>query len=326
MPISGSYSVTRPNAVNDGVDDLEQVIAEFGGMVEGTVKRKSKISPYIDIKPVKGTATLQNYSVGESTLQVLNAGEIPDGVPTEFGNQSVTIDTVVLARSVVPTLATFQTQFDARREIATEHGKRIAKFTDQAFLIQAIKSGLLTASPYGSAGHQGGSKYTLANALDNRDPAKMYSAIAYLFEAMELKDVDPANDDIILAVTPTEFYALMQADQIVSSEYITSTGTKIQAKVFSAFGVPVISTNDLPRSVITGHELSNARNGNAYDGDFSKVVACAFSAKAILAGESIALTSDVFYDKLSKGWFVDAHLSFGATPNRPEYAGVILKP
>lgn len=326
MPISGSYTVTHPNAVNNGADPLEQVIAEFGGMVEGTVQRKSKIAPYIDIKPVKGTATLQNYSVGESTLQVLEAGVVPDGTPAEFGNNSVTIDTVVLARAALPVLDVFQTQFDARREIATEHGKKIAKFTDQAFLIQAIKSGLLTASPYGSAGHAGGSRYTLANANDNRDPAKIYSAIAYLFEEMEKKDVDPANDDIILAVTPTEYYALMQADQIVSSEYITSTGTKIQAKVFSAFGVPVISTNDLPRSVITGHELSNTRNSNAYDGDFSKVVACAFSARAILAGETISLSSDVFFDKLAKCWFVDAHLAFGAAPNRPEYAGVILKP
>jgi len=34
----------------------------------------------------------------------------------------------------------------------------------------------------------------------------------------------------------------------------------------------------------------------------------------------------VFYDKLSKSWFVDAAEAYSATPNRNEFAGVILKP
>jgi hypothetical protein len=66
--------------------------------------------------------------------------------------------------------------------------------------------------------------------------------------------------------------------------------------------------------------------GSAYDGDFSKVVAAAFSPRALLAGETIPLTTDVFWDKITKQWFVDAHLSYGVTPNRAEFSGVILKP
>jgi hypothetical protein len=83
-----------------------------------------------------------------------------------------------------------------------------------------------------------------------------------------------------------------------------------------------VASNNFPSGqVISGHLL-----GTNYDGDFSKVVAAAFSPRALLAGETIPLTTDVFWDKVTKSWFVDAHLSYGVTPNRAEFSGVILKP
>ena len=97
--------------------------------------------------------------------------------------------------------------------------------------------------------------------------------------------------------------------------------------MLKTYGVPVFSSNNLPAGLnISGHLLSNAGNGNAYDGDFTKVGALAFSPRAIMAGEAIPLESDIFYDKLSKSWLVDSHLSFAVGPNRAEYAGAILLP
>jgi hypothetical protein len=55
-------------------------------------------------------------------------------------------------------------------------------------------------------------------------------------------------------------------------------------------------------------------------------VAVAFAPNALLAGETIPLTTAVWYSEEKKTWFVDAHLSFGVTPNRAEYAGRILIP
>jgi hypothetical protein len=55
-------------------------------------------------------------------------------------------------------------------------------------------------------------------------------------------------------------------------------------------------------------------------------VAVALSARALLAGSTIPLTSDVFYDKIYKSWFVDSHLAYAVGPNRAEYAGSIWMP
>ena len=334
MSLNDSYNIVRPGQNNQAGSVSAHHLEEFTGIVESTITRKSALQGWIPMRPVRGTSVLTNFAVGESTLQKATPGMPIDGTGTDFAKRTLTVDTVVLARAVLPLLETFQTSYDSRKEIGMEHGKKIAKFTDQSFFIQASKAALFAESTYRGAGasgkpagHFGGSQQTLAAAGDSLDPAKLYAAIADLFVKMEEKDVDPRNDDVMIAVRPAEFYALLQNEQLIDGSYKTSEGTSIQAHLLKAYGVPVVSSTNFPAGqTITGHLLSNANNSNAYDGDFSKVAAAAFSPRALMAGETIPLVTDVFWDKLTKQWFVDAHLSYGVTPNRAEFAGVILKP
>jgi hypothetical protein len=327
-------NMTRPGQTVGSTDIMSQAITEYGGHVEGTIARRSTLHGFIPLRPVRGTNSVTNYAVGEATLGKVTPGVAPDAAANEFGKASLTIDTLVYARNTFPLLETFQTQYDARKEVGQEHGKKIAKFFDQSMFIAAAKTSLLTESKFSNAqgnnkpaGHSGGNKKTLAAAGDATDPAKLYSAIRDLFVLFEAKDVVPQMDDIILAFRPQHFYILQDAEQIVNGDYLTSDGNKMTGiPIFKALGVPVLSSNNLPNTNISGHLLSNTANGNFYDGDFTKLVAVAFSSRALLAGETIPLTSDVFYDKTYKMWFVDSHLSYGVTSNRAEYAGSIYLP
>lgn len=328
MPISGSFTPSYPNQALGTGDELALAIEQYTGIVEGTIARKSAVQGFVPMRTVRGTSTITNEGIGESTLQKVTPGAVPDGNVTEHNRVNLTVDTLILARNTLPLLDSFQKNYDVRSEIGQEHGKKIAKFWDQALFIQAAKAAALGASAFGTLdGHSGGSTKTLAAAGDATDPAALYSAISDLFATMEGKDVDPATDDVMLALRPAAFYALMDAEQIVNGTYTTASGNVINgAKILKAFGVPVVSSNNVPNSVVSSHLLSNTRNSNAYDGDFSKLVAVAFSPRALLAGETIPLTTSVFYEELTKLWYVDAHLSFGATPNRAEYAGRIILP
>jgi major capsid protein len=331
MPLFTDTPV-RPNQQNQAGATDALTITEFTGMVEGTIERKSKLDPFIKRRRVKGTNSLTNYAVGETQLQALQPGVAPDGTLVDFSKNMITIDTVVLARNIFPLLEVWQNNFDVRKQVSNEQGKKIAKFTDQAFMIAGVKVALLTQSTFSGGvngkplGHFGGSQVELDQAGDEIDPAALYKAIADLFVQMEGKDVEPMSDDIILIVRPAQFYALQQAEQIINGEYLTSDGNRLtNVPIFKAYGVPVISSNNLPNGVITNHLLSNTNNGMAYDGDFSDVVALAIAPQALMAGETISLTTEVFWDQLSKQWFVDSYLSFAVTGNRAEYAGVITK-
>lgn len=329
MALDDAYAIVRPGQSNQSGSVSALHLEEFTGVVESTIERKSALKGMIPVRPVRGTSVITNFAVGESTLQKATPGTPIDGTGTDFAKRTLTVDTVILARAVLPLLETFQTSYDSRKEIGLEHGKKIAKFYDQSFFIQAIKAALFTESTYkGSgasgkpAGHFGGSQETLAAAGDSLDPAKLYAAVANLFVKMEEKDVDPRTDDVMIALRPAEFYTLLQNEQLIDGTYKTSDGVSVTGHLLKAYGVPVTSSTNFPGgSNISGHLL-----GTAYDGDFTKVVAAAFSPRALLAGETIPLTTDVFWDKLSKQWFVDAHLSYGVTPNRAEFSGVILKP
>jgi hypothetical protein len=324
-----NYTVTRPNQKNLGGSTLALVIEEFTGMVEGTIQRRSVTEGWLPVRSVSGTATVTNFSVGESTLQQITPGQIPDGVTSAFSKNSVTIDRTIIARAVVPELDTFQTAFDSRKQIANEHGKKIAKLKDQSFLIMGAQTANLTTSPYGTPmpNFTGGSKVTLAAAGDKADAAKLYDAFGTLFTAMEGKDVLPTDDDVVIFVRPDVFYTLLDAEQVINGNYVTSDGTSIEGHIFKAFGVPVVSTNNLPNWVENGTAGTvSGLMGTTYNGDFTKLVALAMSPKALLAGANIELSTDAYFDKLSKCYFVDAWLAYASTSDRAEYSGAIYIP
>jgi hypothetical protein len=325
-----AFSVIYPNQRLNGTDLLELVIPEFTGMVRGTIERRSVAAPFVDWRSVRGTATVVSDAIGESTLQVLVPGVTPDGLSdNQRGRVSLTVDTTVLARGTVPLLDDFQTNDPMyRNRIAMEHGTKIAKLYDQSVLIQAAKAAALTIPAYGVLpGHLGGSTQTLAAAGDITDPAAIYAAIKNLLTQMMEKDVDPAMDGVMIALRPSAFGALLDAEQVINMDYMTSMGNVIKhASMLKAFGVPVMSSNNLPTTNITNHVLSNTRNANAYNGDFTKLVGVAFSPMALLAGQTIPVTSKLWYDDLSKSHYIDSWLAYGVTPDKVDYAGRIVLP
>ena len=322
------FGVNRPNqSLAVTADPLALVIPEYMGEVSGTFDRMAKFAPFVDFKSVQGTATITKEGIGESTLGGITPGNTPNqNSNNQYAQHSLTVDTVVYARTTLPLLDVFQKRYDVRVALGREHGKKIAKFYDQSVAIQAAKAAAMANSAYGALpGHAGGSTVTIADFAAAKDPAILYSAISDMLTLMEEKDVDPQADGVVLGLRPDLFYALTDAEQIVNSNYVTFNGKEIvNAKVLKAFGIPVISSNNVPRSSITGHLLSNTRNSNAYDGDFSKLVAVAFAPEALLGGETIPLTSKVFFDDVSKSWYVDSWLSYGVKPDEAAKAARIV--
>jgi hypothetical protein len=329
MALDDSYNIIRPGQQNATGDIDELHIEEFTGIVENTLARMSVIAPRIPVRSVRGTSVIQSFSSGKSTIQKITPGSPIDGTVNKFGKVTMTIDTTIIARAVLPVLEVFQTQYDARNEIGTEHGTELAKQYDQTFFIQAAKAGAATANKYGttSDGHLGASQVTFTGASDYLDPALLYAKLVDLITAMRLKDVDPIMHGVVIAVKPDVAATLSMAELLINSEYKTSDGTSVPQMLLKAHGVPVINSNNfVGGETITSHLLSNAGNSNAYDGDFSKLVATAFAPQSLLAGETIPLTAKVFWDDKDKLWFVDAWRAYGVTPNRVQFSGNLLNP
>lgn len=330
--VIGSGQLTRPMAQLGGTDPLALATEEYGQVVEHSIRTRSALEGFIQMRPVVGTTTLTDFAIGETELGKVTPGETPAAQNAQFSKASIEVDTVVYARNALPLLESFQAHYDARREIGLEHGKKIAKFRDQSLFIQAAKAAGLTDSRFSDGstdlpGFTGGTKIDFDNANDIKDPAILFSKLGDVMAEMATKDVMPAEDDVIIALRPAEFYTLQQAEQIVNGNYLTADGNQLSGiPIMKAWGCPVVMSNNIPNSNISGHLLSNTANSDAYDGDFTKLGALIFSPRALLGGETIPLTSDVYYEKLEKSWFVDSHLAYAVTPNRAEFAGSLWLP
>ncbi|MCP4341053.1 MAG: capsid protein, partial [Desulfobulbaceae bacterium] len=162
-------------------------------------------------------------------------------------------------------------------------------------------------------------------AGDENDPDKLQRAIEDAAASIEKKDVD--IESAVMFVPVDQYYVLLRNDKLISGDYSTGNGDYANGMVLRSNGIRIVKTNRIPSAAISGHFLSNAGNNNAYDvtAAEAKAVAVILMPKALLAGETIPLTSDVYYDKPELQWFIDSYLAFGVTPNRAEVAAIVDK-
>lgn len=307
------------------LSDFNDQIDQYAGVVDSQFAKKSVMRQFVPVKSIRGTDTAIVRRVGRTDIQALTPGVRPAANPTAFGKAQVTVDTVILARDNQSLLNEFQTDFNVRQEIGTDHGKELAKFFDEAFLIQAIKSAGL-AAPAGLNGAFGAGKVeTLAAANDEFDPDKLYTEIAQIITRMQEEDID--TDESAVFVRPTQFEVLLNHDKLIDRDFSTDNGDFANGKIKTIKGVPIVQTARIPTAAISGHYLSNAGNGNAYDlsAAEAKAVAIVLHPQSLLAGETIPLTSDVFFSKVERQWFIDSFMAFGVSNRRPDVCGVVRK-
>jgi N4-gp56 family major capsid protein len=304
--------------------DRADLIEEFGGMVDSQFAKASMMRGFVNVQSITGTDTKTVRRAGKTTLQKLTDGVRPAANKTSYGKATVTVDTVVLARDNQSMLNSFQADFNVRAELAKDHGKELGKFFDQAFLIQGIKSAGL-AAPGGLNGAMGaGKNRTLAAANDELDPDKLFTNIDGILTEMQEEDID--TDECAIFVSPTQYKVLMNHDKLMDRDFSTDNGDFADGTIKTIDGCPIVKTNRIPKAAITGHFLSNADNGNAYDvtAAEAKAQAVILHPQSLLAGETIPLQSNIFFSDTEKQWFIDAWMAFGVSNRRPDVCGVVF--
>ena len=297
-----------------------EMIEHYGGVVDGQFAKDSIMRRFVTVQPVRGTDTLINRRIGKTTLQALTDGVRPDATKTEFGRVAVTVDTTIIARDNRSQLNEFQTDFNARAEIGKDHGKQMAKFFDEALLIQAIKVAFL-AAPSGLNGAIGaGIVNAFTGAGDDLDPDLLYAEIADIVTRQQEQDID--TDMSAVFVRPTHYDVLLNCDKLIDRDFSSDNGDFANGTVKTIKGVPIVMTARVPNAVNAAHLLGSAYNVSATE---AKTVAIVTHPQSLLVGETIPLTSDVWFDKKERQWFIDSFTAFGAGPRRPDVNGVVRK-
>lgn len=333
-------------------------LEKYTGEVEHQIVKTSFMKNFFKIRNMQGQAVISNRFIGGVKLQKLTGGVRPTDSGAIYDKTTLKVDTVVLARTVLLLIDDFITQNDVRSDIAQEQGTAIGKFTDEAFLAQAIKAsqvsvnrpvvsatGLITGyevidgfvgkttSVYSVKqidlpdGHRGATSIVLPAPNAENDPDVFEYAIQDLCLDLRKKDIE-LNEGVLL-MRPEQKTTLQRNDKLMSGDFSAANGDYANGVILKANGLRIQETNRFPEAHQVGvtHFLSNASNNFAYNIEQSDVncVAVYVAPKALLAGDLIPLTTDIHFDKTEKQWFIDAWLSFGVTVSKPAYAAGIFK-
>jgi hypothetical protein len=304
---------------------VDEMIEEFGGTVDGQFAKKSMMRRFTNVRPVRGTDTLINRRIGRTQLAALQAGVRPPATKTEFGRQSVTVDTVLLARENRSMLNEFQTDFNARQELGNDQGKELGKKFDQTMLIAGMKGAYATdaGTPDYNGAFGDGHSEVLASAGDELDPDLLYKGIESVIVSMQEQDID--TEECAVFVRPTHSAVLLNNDKLIDKDFSGDNGHFADGIVKTIMGTAIIPTNRMPNAAITGHELSNTGNSAFYDVSANEALtrALVLHPDALLAGETIPLASDIYFDKIERQWFIDSYMSYAANYRRQDACGAV---
>lgn len=325
----GKLGTTNLGASVTNMADLRALhIDRIRDAAEKALYAKSVVAQLFPKNLLTGTSTTRIDALGGGALQKLEPGKTPTTSEYKFGLSKFSIDTPVLARARIEELAEIQSHLPILSDIGEDQGKKLATFIDETYLIMATKAGLMTTTPFNGVtaaeGFTGGTQVSVGAQADAQDPAKLFNAVRKLEQMMFEKNVEWDADNAVMVVRPDVMFTLESNEMLVDRQIKWSDGTMLNMSVLKVKGLPVVRSNHYPGGRnITDHLLSNSSNQNAYNGDFTKVLATVVSRKALQDGYAYRPKYNMHWDETDLCHYVTARVAMGVGIARPEHAGVI---
>lgn len=306
---------------------IEEMVPVFTGAVESRFADLSVAQAMWPSRTVTGTNSFFSRYFGKTKLQAITPGVRPPANPTTMTKRLVVVDTVVLARNNVDLLNDIQADFSTMSEISLDQGKEHAEFYDKTFFGQLSKGALAPAIPGIDNAIPAGINVNLG-AGEEDDPDVLAESIASVITQMKKRSVPV--EELKVWLNPERFQVLLNNDKLVSRDFTATGADFAMRKIFYIAGVPIIETNAIPDEATAGgthHLLSNASNGYRYDvtAEDAKAVALIGHARSLMPGESINLTSKIWYNNEELQHFIDSYLAFAVDWNRPDLCAAVRK-
>jgi len=328
------FDTTLPMQIGGAGDELALVIEHYTGQVQAQMDRRQVLKPYIGFQTLKGTNVISTRAIGKSTIatrtDALRGAVLPTTGEPKSGRNTLMVETTLYIRHALDVWQKAVMDWGYMDELARADGIEWAKFYDQACIIQAGRAAKMTTSAHTGValadGHGGGNTVTFDAVGDASNGDKIYSKLMELIIKFQNRDIDPTTGDFMLLCRPEHLWALGQAEKIINQDYLTSQGQNLAGTpILKAFGIPVVSTMNLPNSNITSHKLNTTENGNAFNVDFSDMPFVLCSQQALIAAEVLPLTIKYHTSDDTLADLVTSYGSFSVGVDNPRMAGALLK-
>lgn len=342
MPLN---QMTNPAVPNDGaVDTL--LIEKFNGVVQEAYQTGENLLSHFTVQEVVGTNIVSNKQMGETKLQTLTPGQTPQASGgVEFSKNGLVVDTIVLGRNTVHTLHDIQNDFPTMQKLGNSQMGKLKSLEDQMVIQQLLSGGATggTFDPFANTitggiarvnGHGVAIEVELKNDLSqSKDPYQMVSAIEIAIMGLVLQRTPMHGLRAIVDLLT--FSLLVDYGYIAQSKGGENETTGIMFSgltgTLKGYNLPILGSTEFsqmkmnPHDGETHHLLSNANNGNRYDvtAGMQKAHCVIYGPDALLAGRTISMSSDIYFDKKDKGYYVDSWLAEGCISDRYDNIAIV---
>ena len=336
-------NMTQPAVPNNSeVDTL--IVEKFLGVVHTCYTKGENLLSGFKVQEVVGTNLVTEKFIGETEVQTLTPGQSPEPTETEFNKNSLVVDTIVLSRNTLHSLHQVQNDFELMSKLADNQMAKLKQVEDQ-MVIQQLLTGGATGGEYNPVTSEitGGIRRVKGQGVavklelnsdgsQAEDPYQLMSAIQLVIEGLIIQRTPIMGMRIVVPVS--EFNTLVDYKYVAQieggSNEMEGEPDVLMGKL-RGYNIPIMGSVEFTQMKInphdgkTHHVLSNAQNNYRYDvtDDMKKANAVIYREDALLCGRTIALQGDIFFDKMTKGNYIDTWFSEGAIPNRFDNIGIV---
>ena len=330
MPL---FNTSLPMQIGgDGAEEA-LVIEHYSGQVIQAMDRAQVLKPFVNFHPLRGTNVISTRAVGKTKIatrtDALRGAVLPTTEDAKIGKNTLMVDTTLYTRHALDVWQEAVMDWNYMDELARADGIAWAKLYDEACILQAGHAAKKGASQHdgvdAASGFGGGNRVMFDAPGQTTDGNKAYEKLIELIVKFQNRDVDPTAGDFMVICRPEYLWSLSQADKIINLDYVTAQGQSMAGTpVLRTFGIPVVSTMNMPRTKVTDHPLSTVNNKNGFDVDFSDMPYLLVSQRALIAAEVLPLTVKYHDSPDTLAKVVTSFASFSVGVDDPRMAGALL--
>lgn len=246
----------RLGQINNAGDTDAIFLEMFSGEVLEAFETANKFLPRTYNKTVTSGKSFQFPAMGNTSAVYHTPGAQLLGQDSiKQAEITIAIDKKLLTHEFIADIDEAKNHWETRGRYAGKMGYALAKAMDQHILIESVLGARASATVSGEAG--GAQKITDGNLNSTTTTDRAQAWIDVLFEAAEdLDGNDAPEEGRFVALTPADYYALVQAVQTngfsaVHSDYGTD-GSFSKGKIYNIANIELVKTNNLTQTDQSG--------------------------------------------------------------------------
>lgn len=305
----------RLGEVNLGGADDALFLKVFAGEVLGAFDEANVTQDKHVIRNIQSGKSATFPATWKVTASYHTPGAEVVGQTTPINERVINIDNLLIAPVFMANIDEAKNHFEVRSEYAKQCGFALANQWDK----NVLQVGVLAARAAATVtGGPGGTTLTSTTTLYRTSATDLAAGIYAGVQAMDEKDV-AMGEERAGFVRPAQYYLLAQSTALLNRDWTYGMGGNYaEGKIVQIAGVPIIKTNHLPITDLTGSQTADMKN--TYGADFSKTACLIMHRYAVGTVKLMDLAVESEYDIRRQGTLTVAKYAIGTGILRPECA------